>query len=219
MSGFSKRHGSKVKIVEIFSMDRDGEIAAFEAHSAKGNRTLLWHGTNIAVAAAICSSGMRIMPNSGGRVGQGIYLVSAATVAPAIFQRRSLTRNRCCRQANQSVKSGHYVQPAQDGTGIMFLAEAAMGSVNYITQDDSRLKLSRLPPGTDSVVALGRIDPDPAGDVAVEMDGNPVTIPAGAIASSTVPGAAKSTFTQSEHLIYREDQLRLRYLVRMQWSK
>ena len=195
MSGFSKRHGSKVKIVEIFSMDRDGEIAAFEAHSAKGNRTLLWHGTNIAVAAAICSSGMRIMPNSGGRVGQGIYL------------------------ANQSVKSGHYVQPAQDGTGIMFLAEAAMGSVNYITQDDSRLKLSRLPPGTDSVVALGRIDPDPAGDVAVEMDGNPVTIPAGAIASSTVPGAAKSTFTQSEHLIYREDQLRLRYLVRMQWSK
>ena len=54
---------------------------------------------------------------------------------------------------------------------------------------------------------------------AVEMDGNPVTIPAGAIASSTVPGAAKSTFTQSEHLIYREDQLRLRYLVRMQWSK
>ena len=195
MSGFSKRHGSKVKIVEIFSMDRDGEIAAFEAHSAKGNRTLLWHGTNIAVAAAICSSGMRIMPNSGGRVGQGIYL------------------------ANQSVKSGHYVQPAQDGTGIMFLAEAAMGTVNYITQDDSRLKLSRLPPGTDSVVALGRIDPDPAGDVAVEMDGNPVTIPAGAIASSTVPGAAKSTFTQSEHLIYREDQLRLRYLVRMQWSK
>ena len=195
MSGFSKRHGSKVKIVEIFSMDRDGEIAAFEAHSAKGNRTLLWHGTNIAVAAAICSSGMRIMPNSGGRVGQGIYL------------------------ANQSVKSGHYVQPAQDGTGIMFLAEAAMGTVNYITQDDSRLKLSRLPAGTDSVVALGRIDPDPAGDVAVEMDGNPVTIPAGAIASSTVPGAAKSTFTQSEHLIYREDQLRLRYLVRMQWSK
>ena len=195
MSGFSKRHGSKVKIVEIFSMDRDGEIAAFKAHSAKGNRTLLWHGTNIAVAAAICSSGMRIMPNSGGRVGQGIYL------------------------ANQSVKSGHYVQPAQDGTGIMFLAEAAMGSVNYITQDDSRLKLSRLPPGTDSVVALGRIDPDPAGDVVVEMDGNPVTIPAGAIASSTVPGAAKSTFTQSEHLIYREDQLRLRYLVRMQWSK
>ena len=195
MSGFSKRHGSKVKIVEIFSMDRDGEIAAFEAHSAKGNRTLLWHGTNIAVAAAICSSGMRIMPNSGGRVGQGIYL------------------------ANQSVKSGHYVQPAQDGTGVMFLAEAAMGTVNYITQDDSRLKLSRLPAGTDSVVALGRIDPDPAGDVAVEMDGNPVTIPAGAIASSTVPGAAKSTFTQSEHLIYREDQLRLRYLVRMQWSK
>ena len=40
------------------------------------NRRLLWHGTNIAVVAAILKSGLRIMPHSGGRVGHGIYFAS-----------------------------------------------------------------------------------------------------------------------------------------------
>ena len=132
------------------------------------------------------------MPNSGGRVGKGIYL------------------------ANQSVKSGHYVQPAADGTGIMFLAEAAMGTPSCILRDDPRLK--KAPPGTDSVIAVGRVDPDPAGDIKVELDGREVTMPAGAISLSQEPGAAGSTFIQSEHLIYEESQVRLRYLVKMQWS-
>ena len=40
------------------------------------NRRLLWHGTNVAVVAAILKSGLRIMPHSGGRVGRGIYFAS-----------------------------------------------------------------------------------------------------------------------------------------------
>lgn len=37
---------------------------------------MLWHGTNVAVVAAILKSGLRIMPHSGGRVGRGIYFAS-----------------------------------------------------------------------------------------------------------------------------------------------
>lgn len=48
----------------------------FQAHSTLGNRRLLWHGTNVAVVAAILTSGLRIMPHSGGRVGKGIYFAS-----------------------------------------------------------------------------------------------------------------------------------------------
>lgn len=48
----------------------------FQAHSQLGNRKLLWHGTNVAVVAAILTSGLRIMPHSGGRVGKGIYFAS-----------------------------------------------------------------------------------------------------------------------------------------------
>ena len=48
----------------------------FSEHSGTGNRKLLWHGTNVAVVAAILKSGLRIMPHSGGRVGRGIYFAS-----------------------------------------------------------------------------------------------------------------------------------------------
>lgn len=48
----------------------------FQAHCKMGNRRLLWHGTNVAVVAAILTSGLRIMPHSGGRVGKGIYFAS-----------------------------------------------------------------------------------------------------------------------------------------------
>jgi len=40
------------------------------------HRKLLWHGTDVAVIAAILKGGLRIMPHSGGRVGKGIYFAS-----------------------------------------------------------------------------------------------------------------------------------------------
>ena len=98
------------------------------------------------------------------------------------------------------------VQPAKDGTGIMFLVEAAMGTPTLITRDDPQLK--KAPNGTDSVIAVGQIDPDPAGDRTVQLDGRDVMVPAGKIALSKTPGAAASTFIQSEHLIYDESQVR-----------
>jgi Poly(ADP-ribose) polymerase catalytic domain len=48
----------------------------FAANKDITNRKLLWHGTNVAVVAAILKSGLRIMPHSGGRVGRGIYFAS-----------------------------------------------------------------------------------------------------------------------------------------------
>lgn len=48
----------------------------FSENDGLENRRLLWHGTNIAVVAAILKSGLRIMPHSGGRVGRGIYFAS-----------------------------------------------------------------------------------------------------------------------------------------------
>ena len=48
----------------------------YAEHDEIGNRRLLWHGTNVAVVAAILKTGLRIMPHSGGRVGRGIYFAS-----------------------------------------------------------------------------------------------------------------------------------------------
>ncbi|CAN0499042.1 unnamed protein product, partial [Ectocarpus sp. 12 AP-2014] len=80
-----------------------------------------WHGTNVAVVAAIVKSGLRIMPHSGGRVGKGIYL------------------------ASENAKSRQYVRPAYGARGpgvnlgIMFLCEAALGNEASITVDDWKL--------------------------------------------------------------------------------
>ena len=70
------RAGRKPKLIDLFRLDRKGEGERFKEHDDIDNRKLLWHGTNVAVVAAICKTGLRIMPHSGGRVGKGIYLAS-----------------------------------------------------------------------------------------------------------------------------------------------
>ena len=94
-------------------------------------RKLLWHGTNVAVVAAIIGSGLRIMPHSGGRVGRGIYM------------------------ASENGKSVWYVGWA-GRTGVMFLGEAALGREHTITRDNSSLRCA--PKGCDCIVARGQTD-------------------------------------------------------------
>lgn len=59
----------------------------FGAHDDLENRKLLWHGTNVAVVAAILKSGLRIMPHSGGRVGRGIYFASECSKSAGYGER------------------------------------------------------------------------------------------------------------------------------------
>jgi len=48
----------------------------FKGHDLLEHRRLLWHGTTVAVVAAILKSGLRITPQAGGRLGKGIYFTS-----------------------------------------------------------------------------------------------------------------------------------------------
>jgi poly [ADP-ribose] polymerase 2/3/4 len=105
----------KVQLYNIWALRRHPEDVSFPPFEALDNHQLLWHGTNIAVVAAILKTGLRIMPAvNGGRVGRGIYL------------------------ADKLEKSVSYVRPARrpDGTqfGIAFLSQAAMGRVAEITR-------------------------------------------------------------------------------------
>src|SRR5262249_16299136 len=150
------------------------------------DRKLLWHGTNVAVVAAILGSGLRIMPHSGGRVGKGIYL------------------------ASENGKSAGYVGWSGT-TGVMFLAEAALGREHTITRDDSSLRAA--PKGCDCVVARGHTEPDPKHDIEWEFEGRKVIVPRGKPMKQDKFG--KSSFSQSEYLLYKESQVRLRYVLRV----
>jgi len=188
LCGFSR--GLRPTVSEVFEVNREGEAERFAEHDAMGNRRLLWHGTNVATVAAICSSGMRIMPHSGGRVGAGIYL------------------------ADESNKSGHYVVPGPDGSGVMLLAEACLGTPKLIVKDSSTAQRYKVAPkGTDSVQAVGRSFPDPQGTEEVEIDGKTLLFETGSPSLQLKKGS--SHFYQNEFLVYKESQVRLRYVVRI----
>ncbi|KAK1332636.1 hypothetical protein QTO34_007319 [Cnephaeus nilssonii] len=172
----------------VWKVNRDGEGDRFQAHSTLGNRRLLWHGTNVAVVAAILTSGLRIMPHSGGRVGKGIYF------------------------ASENSKSAGYVTTMLCGAhriAYMFLGEVALGREHHITADEPGLK--QPPPGFDSVIARGHTEPDPTQDTELELDGRRVAVPQGQ--PTPCPEFSHSCFSQSEYLIYQESQCRLRYLL------
>ena len=170
-------------LAQVFRVNRHGEAARFGAHTALANRRLLWHGTNAAVVAAILKSGLRIMPHSGGRVGRGIYL------------------------ADQHQKSAGYCQAGARKI-VMFLVEAALGTEHKITTDDPSLKAA--PPGTHSVVARGRMVPDPKEDVDLVLDGKNVAVPQGAPIATNEPA---TRFQHNEFLVYKESQHRIRYVL------
>lgn len=174
------------KIREVWKVGRIGEDKRFIAHDKITNRKLLWHGTNVAVVAAILKGGLRIMPHSGGRVGSGIYF------------------------ASENSKSSGYVGTV--GTkGIMFLNEVALGKEHHVDTNQSHLKAA--PTGFDCVIAQGNTEPDPKRNTTLTFDGKTVVVPQGK--AITNPGWGHSHFSQTEYLIYKESQNRIRYLLLM----
>jgi poly [ADP-ribose] polymerase len=150
----------KGSILEVWCLDREGEKDRMDKFSHLTNRKLLWHGTNVAVVAAILRSGLRIMPHSGGRVGRGIY---HGEIWEDIFfcffffkQKHSgvvlnLVFFFFCPNdtASEQSKSAGYTQCANN-IGIMFLDEVALGNMKEILRDDS--SLTKAPAGYDSVL-------------------------------------------------------------------
>ncbi|KAM9410726.1 protein mono-ADP-ribosyltransferase PARP3-like isoform 1-T3 [Pholidichthys leucotaenia] len=177
---------SKPKILNIWEVDRETEGQRFSENDKLENRRLLWHGTNIAVVAAILKSGLRIMPHSGGRVGCGIYF------------------------ASENSMSASFVRPCKN-TGIMFLNEVALGKEYTITNDKPSLK--KAPVGYDSVVARGQVEPDSLKDTVITLEGKRVAVPQGKAINQ--PKFSKSNFYNSEYLIYKESQCRIRYLLEL----
>ncbi|KAL3130720.1 Poly [ADP-ribose] polymerase 3 [Trebouxia sp. C0009 RCD-2024] len=190
---FAEATGSGQQLMNVWRVNRRSEATKFQQHSKLDNRRLLWHGTNIAVVAAILKAGLRIMPHACGRVGRGLYL------------------------ANEHSKSAAYVtcgRKGKDLIGVMFLAEAALGKEHHIVRDDP--SLTKAPAGFHSVVAKGRTESDPAQDAHVDLDGNAVHVAQSKPVQ--VPECSNSNFMQSEYLLYQESQARIRYMLTMKFS-
>ncbi len=179
----TKYSGSNQKLIDIWQVNRHGENKRFQKFDYLQNRKLLWHGTNIAVVAPIITSGLRIMPHSGGRVGSGIYLASM-------------------QEKSASYTSGY------GSTACMFLCESVLGTEFKVTSDGSHASgLRKAPTGSDSVHAVGTITPKSW--TSLKIDDKDVKIPNSPAKESGV----SSSFHHDEHLVYDAAQVRLRYVV------
>lgn len=148
----TRQDHSSMSLEQIFRVNRHGEDVTFKTHDNLKNRRMLWHGTGVAVVAAILKSGLRIMPNAGGRVGKGIYM------------------------ADMHEKAAQYTRSG-GGKFIMFLVEAVLGTEHTFTGHEGYLKCA--PEGCDSVVARGLNQPDPKLDVYYTFDDRKVIVPQG----------------------------------------
>ncbi|KAL7635608.1 UNVERIFIED_CONTAM: hypothetical protein RMT77_014677 [Armadillidium vulgare] len=186
------RNNEGKNILDIWKVNRHSEGKRFALHDDISFRKLLWHGTNVAVVAAILKDGLRIMPHSGGLVGRGIYF------------------------ASEHSKSFGYVGihygtfEKEENIGFMFLTEVALGKMKFITSVDC--SLTSAPDGYDSIVARGQNEPDPKKDKKWTIEDHEVIIPVGKpIPQKKFKG---SQFSQSEYLVYKESQARIRYIIK-----
>lgn len=182
----------KCTIRRAFRVDRPEDKQRMEQHhkTEREGRYLLWHGTNVAVVAAILKTGLRIMPHAGGRVGRGLYF------------------------ASENGKSSSYVG-CHGKTGIMFLVEVCMGkSIHRILSDDSSLDLKKVQEmQATSVLACGRQEPNPSMTTTLAGEWGPIAVPQGK--PQAQKGCETSSFTQSEYLVYEESRARIKYLLEM----
>jgi len=65
------------------------------------------------------------------------------------------------------------------------------------------------------VIARGQTEPDPKCDTTITIDGKTVVVPQGKPIKTKF---TTSSFSQSEYLVYREDQCRIRYMLKMKFD-
>ncbi|EGP82505.1 uncharacterized protein MYCGRDRAFT_51199 [Zymoseptoria tritici IPO323] len=194
-------HGHEYKLLDVFRIERQGEIDRFERSHGKrtaSDRRLLWHGSRSTNYGGILSQGLRIAPPeapvSGYMFGKGIYLADMA----------SKSANYC----NSYASGGH---------ALLLLCEAELGDpmqelvdASYDAGDDALAK------GLLSTWGQGAVGPALWKDAScvhpslagVQMP-DTVTKPPG---DTTVLDAC---LEYNEYICYNVDQVRLRYLLRV----
>ena len=178
---------SGIRLTNIWKVDRSEQVSAnFKAFDDDKNRKLLWHGTKMAVVAAILKNGLKIMPHSGGSLGKGIYF------------------------ASQLSKSASFSNDCNNRRFLVFLCEVVLGKEFSMVDGDRKISKDNLKDGIQSVVGRGRQEPNPKLNVKMDIDGRKVIVPQGEPVE--MAKFSQSKFPNSEYVIYDESQCQIRYL-------
>lgn len=178
-------HKISLNIVNIYEIDKPKERQAYRKWNGLHNKQLLWHGTRMANAVGILTTGMRInpvgVPTTGKMFGNGLYF------------------------ANASTKSAGYMGLTQRGVGMMFLCEVALGNMYERYQSEH---VTKLPDGKHSTKGVGISQPNTDTHVMI----GDVTVPIGKLESSSTSTSGKS-LQYDEFIVYDTSQIKMKYAV------
>lgn len=181
----------KMKLLDLFDVQKHGEKDNFLDY---GNRMLLWHGSRLTNWAGILGQGLRIAPPeapvTGYMFGKGVYF------------------------ADMSSKSGNYCFASkQKNVGLMLLCDVSLGNVN--DKLDADYHADKLPAGKHSVKGCGSVGPDPK-TYKTLPDG--LVVPVGKGSDTGVKNPKGFTLNYNEFIVYDTRQIRMRYLVKVQFN-
>ncbi|PAV63217.1 hypothetical protein WR25_27030 [Diploscapter pachys] len=181
----------KIKLHAVYKVDRHGERDKFRADF--GNVKLLWHGSRLANWFSILTQGLRIAPPeapvTGYMFGKGIYFADCVS------------------------KSANYCYPQRGGKGILVLAEVALGKPELMREAN----YNAMDLGVDSVKAEGKWVPNVFERESMLDD---IEVPKGPMVERPESKRKPNDFIlmYNEYIVYNVDQVRLRYVVEVDFD-
>ncbi|GAY40966.1 hypothetical protein CUMW_055830 [Citrus unshiu] len=189
----AKTHSAySVDIVQIFRVEREGETERFRKQfSNSKNRMLLWHGSRLTNWTGILSQGLRIAPPEAPATG---YMFGKGVYFADMF---SKSANYC------------YASPSATA-GVLLLCEVALGDMSELLY--ANYDADKLPDGKLSTKGVGQTAPDPLEAETLE-DG--VIVPLGKPKEQL---SSKGHLLYNEYIVYNVDQIRMRYVVQVNFK-
>ncbi|KAL3660772.1 hypothetical protein V7S43_014175 [Phytophthora oleae] len=180
----------KLRIKSVLKIARPDEEQFTDVFHSVNNHKLLWHGSRLSNVIGILSKGLRVAPpeapNNGYMFGKGIYFADSV----------SKSANYC------------WTTP-QNPKGVLILAEVALGTP-YKAQEAEDLTYTSLKKTKhcDSTHGVGRMA---AAEEDHETMEDGVVVPIGEF----MPSDGNGSLLYNEFIVYRQEQVKLRYLVNL----
>jgi len=177
----------KMEVMDMFSLDKSGEAEKFKEC---GNSKLLFHGSRLSNWAGILGNGLKIAPPeapvTGYMFGKGVYF------------------------ADMSSKSANYCYPSRSQpVGLLLMCEVALGETNNLVNAD--YNASTLPPGKNSVMGLGRVEPS-----SFKSLDSGLQVPMGPAKNDSKKQG--NTLNYNEFIVYDTKQIKMKYLAKIKFD-
>ena len=194
------------EVYDIVTLRRKGEEQRFQQFSKViPNHRLLWHGSGMGNFAGLLTQGLRIAPPEasvqGYMFGKGIYCADQFSKSIGYCQDWNLFTNNAYARYQQQHDHG------SKRSYCILLVEVALGN-SYKAYGSEYMDEAK--PGHHSTLGVGRQQPDPAQQL-VTTEG--LIIPSGPLVAAE--DSSRCTLDKNEYIVYREEQVCLRYVVRV----